>query len=290
MIIICNWITWNLFDLFNFVLQFCRTYKSFSLSTYQKVVSVLQPIATFTKDLHIRAGKTIKPVVIAIIDSGAFLDHQVIEPTKKHPHLIQHCENVLVDTEDAGRINVEDRLGHGTAILSQYLKLWEGFQDMVSFVIIKAVRDDGTFSNEDLKKALDILVPKNVDIIRISLGVTTTRGYSKAVPVLNMLKDKAVVVCAALHNDDKYKNTFPGSHCICIGSHDADLNRSRFSPEGQYLDFLAYGESFEVTSLDAVLHNKLTCYQLHMQPLLCSDSMCGPLVCIFKQMKLFSSI
>ena len=247
----------------HFIFQVGKTYdKGFSFSTYQKVASVLQPIAKFTKDLHMNAGKTIKPVVIAIIDSGAFLDHQVIEPViKKHPHLIQDCVNVL--TSSNGRKAIEDRYGHGTAILSQYLKLWEDFYDMVSFVIIKAVHDNGTFSYDDLKKALDILVPKKVDIISISLGLTT-RSPPKAVGVLNMLKVKTIVFGAVPNYGDKYMNssTFPSSESICIGSHDADFNRSNFSAKGQNLHFLVYGESFEVASLDAVLDRKSTYYQL----------------------------
>ena len=189
----------------------------------------------------------------------------MIEPViEKYPHLIKDCVNVLVDTEHADRRNIKDRFWHGTAILSQYLKLWEGFYEMVSFVIIKAVHDDGTFSYEDLKKAFDILVPKKVDIVSISLGLTT-RSHSKAVGgVLNMLQDKTIVFGAAPNVGDKYMNahTFPGSHCICIGSHDAHFNRSSFSPKGQKLDFLVYGESFEVASLDAVLHKKSTYYEL----------------------------
>lgn len=104
-------------------------------------------------------------VVIAVIDSG-IIHHEIFENYVD----FENGYNFLDDNE-----NVIDTHGHGTMVSSVIVDKIKNYGNII-ILPIKVTKDTGKAENEDVIKAIEYAVRRNVDIINLSLGSSTSRN------------------------------------------------------------------------------------------------------------------
>ena len=209
------------------------------------------------------------PVRIAIIGSGLNLDHPFLRNSKVISR-IHYQEDVV--REDLRSVKDASPKLHGTKVFSVYCQLFEDCPEMVEFVNIKAVNNEGYMTSESLNKAIVRLLEddmKDVSIVSISSGIfeKIASGVSEERKIINLelrqnmdkLKLEKIVVAAA-SNSGAWKNdsvSFPASLVISIGSTGECGERTNFTPTGQDLDFLTLGTHWKVANEGYDVENQL---------------------------------
>lgn len=115
---------------------------------------------------------------VAVIDSGASLSENVIE-------------NYSVVDDD-----LKDKIGHGTAMINYMV---EKCPD-IKIISIKATRDDGTCTVDDIIKAMKIAIDKNVKIINLSICARKSEVTIKLNDYITQAKEKGIIVVGSAGN------------------------------------------------------------------------------------------
>ncbi|MCL2311270.1 MAG: S8 family serine peptidase [Firmicutes bacterium] len=142
-------------------------------------------------------GKGIK---IAVIDSGIKIDH---------PKLAQYTFSGYNITNDSN--NIEDRLGHGTAITG----IIKNHVPCAEIFAVKIFDDDYYVDFFDLCNALEYIY-KNIDfhVLNLSIGLTECPDHIKLENLCDMLSEKGVVVSAF---DNFGAISYPAAYSSVIG-------------------------------------------------------------------------
>lgn len=139
-------------------------------------------------------------VKIAILDSG-------IRTT--HPRLAKYTFNGYNTTNDSN--NIEDRLGHGTAITGIIKKL----VPRAEIFAVKIFDDDFYVDFSDLCNALEYIY-NNVDfhVLNLSVGLTECPDHNKLERLCDSLSKKGIVVSAF---DNFGAISYPAAYSSVIG-------------------------------------------------------------------------
>ncbi|PTX62563.1 subtilase family protein [Melghirimyces profundicolus] len=192
-----------------------------------------------------------QPVVVAVVDTGADLDHPALKP------FLTQGVNLKEPSQSP-----EDRMGHGTHVAGVIAEVWRGWSrqggeesnpaDFVQIMPVKVMEDgsdgDVYFTSEGIREA----VRRKADVIVLSQGSWT---YSEAMAeAVRYAEEKGVVVIGAsgnasisedgelLHNSPiYYPAAFPT--VIGVGSTDPDGKVVLTSNFGPGIDVVAPGES-----------------------------------------------
>lgn len=139
-------------------------------------------------------------VKIAILDSGL---------RKTHPKLVQYTFNGYNITN--GSSNIEDRLGHGTAITG----IIKNLVPRAEIFMVK-IFDDGYYIDfSDLCNALEYTY-NNIDfhVLNLSVGLTECPDHNKLKNLCDKLSEKGVVVSAF---DNFGAISYPAAYSSVIG-------------------------------------------------------------------------
>jgi subtilisin family serine protease len=156
------------------------------------------------------AGLTGQGIRIAIIDTGADLDHPFFGPDADHNGVADRIVYQF-DFGD-GDTNANDRSGHGTHATSLIGSENPGFLGVtpgVDFIILKVFGDNGSGSFGNLESALQWVVANaddfNIGVVNMSLG--DSQNWNEAVSLygisdeLAALEAKDVIAVAAAGNN-----------------------------------------------------------------------------------------
>lgn len=141
-----------------------------------------------------------KDVKIVILDSGIRLSHPKLSKYKINGYSV-------ID----GSIDVEDYLGHGTAvagIIKQHVP-------QASILSVKLFEDDYTIEFEDLCKALEYINDNVIfDILNLSIGITECPDHEKLESLCYSLSQKGIVISAF---DNFGAISYPAAYSCVIG-------------------------------------------------------------------------
>jgi len=161
---------------------------------------------------------------ILVIDSGAELSHKGLKGisivNKLHFFLTE--EGIAVDDQ------IEDRNGHGTAVLEKIYKSMGGVE--ADYTIVKLFENEETIQIESLLSVL-IYIYEHVpcDIINMSIGITETEHYKELELCMRKLREKGIVLIAAFDNYGMM--SFPAAFDFVYGvdeSEEVEGNNFRF--------------------------------------------------------------
>lgn len=139
-------------------------------------------------------------VKIAILDSGL---------RKTHPKLAQYTFNGYNIIN--GSSNIEDRLGHGTAITG----IIKNHVPRAEIFMVKIFDDDYYIDFSDLCNALEYIY-NNIDfhVLNLSIGLTECPDHNKLKNLCNKLSEKGIVVSAF---DNFGAISYPAAYPSVIG-------------------------------------------------------------------------
>jgi hypothetical protein len=164
---------------------------------------------------------------------------------------------------DSDKTSVEDFDGHGTHIagiiaanddnegvtgISQKIKILpvKVFLDPDEYLVYEDKDIDITLKSLTTSVAEGIYysIFRNVDVINLSLGWPPLLDSELIRRLLEIAKEKDIIVVAAAGNDNSYSAVKPCAHrsVVCVGSAGIDSKVSDFSNFGQHVDFFAPGD------------------------------------------------
>ncbi|MBI5855154.1 MAG: S8 family serine peptidase [Nitrospirae bacterium] len=162
------------------------------------------------------AGLTGQGIRIAIIDTGADLDHPFFGPDADHNGVADRIVYQF-DFGD-GDANANDRSGHGTHVTSLIGSENPGFLGVapdVEFIILKVFGDNGSGSFGTLESALQWVVANadnfNIGVVNMSLG--DSQNWSEAVSLYGISDE-----LAALEAEDVIAVAAAGNNFFSFGS------------------------------------------------------------------------
>lgn len=143
-----------------------------------------------------------KKIKIAIVDSGVFLEHP----------LIQNCANGFTIRGKGTIDDFGDQNGHGTAIY----EIINNSQIPVEIINIKIQGIENGVEEKELIYALEYIYDKmNVNIINLSLGLSIVENKYKLEDICKRLYKKGVIIIAAFDNTGCY--SYPAVFDCVIG-------------------------------------------------------------------------
>lgn len=185
------------------------------------------------------AGYFRSKIKVAVLDSGLQGDHPMAEK-------VVFWESVVPD-----QFAAEDSNGHGTAVASLIADELVGISpNQVELFVIKVLGDDPD-SVEDawVARGIEIATAQKVDIISLSVGLTTCTDELLRTTSLALAQGIIFVSCASNEGRKTMRNILYPSRLgglLCIGGHDAYGKPIPLSSCGRELDFLALGEKLWV--------------------------------------------
>lgn len=177
-------------------------------------------------------------VNIAVIDTGCDYNHPDIKDN------IIGGFNVINNTK-----NFMDDNGHGSHVCGTISAIDNGI-GMVGVApkskiyAIKAMDSNGSASQENIAKGIDLAINAGVDIITMSLGSKYEMKKIKK-SIENAISNNILIFCAAGNSGINEEIMYPArdKNTISIGAVDENLNRTNFTCSGDELDFLSPGHN-----------------------------------------------
>lgn len=164
--------------------------------------------------------KQLKNVRIALIDSGLDINHEDLRDVN-----IEDGYNFLDDNED-----VQDSYGHGTAIAGVIAATSNnnlgvaGVASGTTIVPIKVINNKGVATPEDVEKAIQWAIEKDVDFINLSLGqrkqkidTNINTFYNAENEILKMALEKNIIFVSSIGNNKRKQMDYPASMNGVIG-------------------------------------------------------------------------
>lgn len=184
-----------------------------------------------------------KNINIAVIDSGCDIEHENLKDS------IVGVRN-FTDEDNKNPNIVTDRVGHGThvtgIIASNGKNGIYGVAPNCNIYVLKAINSSGTGKVSWVINAINYAIEKKVDIISMSLGMSTNSDkLQKAIN--NAIKNNILIVCAAGNegdgNSESFEYSYPASYVevISVGAVDKKANPASFSNANLVIDLLAPG-------------------------------------------------
>ncbi|MGL5329813.1 MAG: S8 family peptidase [Peptostreptococcaceae bacterium] len=182
-------------------------------------------------------------VNIAVIDSGCDIEHENLK------NCIVGVKN-FTDEDNKNSNIVIDRVGHGThvtgIIASNGINGIVGVAPNVNIYVLKAINKTGSGKLGWVINAIYYAIEKNVDIISMSLGMSSSNNkLEKAIK--EAVNKNILVVCAAGNEGDGNANDFQYSYpagyvdVISVGAVDKKANPAYFSNANLEVDVVAPG-------------------------------------------------
>ncbi|MCB9464700.1 MAG: S8 family serine peptidase [Candidatus Eisenbacteria bacterium] len=191
-------------------------------------------------DLH-RQGKNGDGVVVAMLDTGADLDHPaLVGKVQSVPQSSGFgSEELLDDVDDDQDGLFSECYGHGTHVAGCVATVAPG----ATLLPIRVMNDDGTGSLWDIVRGIDWARDYGVDIINLSLSVLEFNQTMEA--ALQKCEADDIAVLAAAGNGGNRYPRYPAtsSYVAGVASVDASNYLSTFSGGGDRIPLAAPGET-----------------------------------------------
>jgi subtilisin family serine protease len=207
-----------------------------------------------------------KGVRIALVDSGVNLSGIIKE------HNLSKGYELILKSETLEIVQNEcfDECGHGTCCAEELIRIAPG----ITVVPIKIFGDSLTTNSYILSAAIKLAGELNVDIINISAGTTSTKGYPMLKQSCIFCLDKRITIIASesnmreitypayLSNIIGVRGTFSGSNLydykILRGSLEKDsinieANNERDIFKSTNTEYIAYGSSFATAHISGIV-------------------------------------
>ncbi|MEZ4647836.1 MAG: S8 family serine peptidase [Candidatus Eisenbacteria bacterium] len=191
-------------------------------------------------ELH-EQGKTGAGVVVAMLDTGAELDHPaLVGQVQSVPSSSGFSSDEIqdgIDNDEDGLI--DECFGHGTHVAGCISTVAPG----ATLLPIRVMNDDGTGSLWDIVRGIDWAREYGVDIINLSLSMAAPHEAMDV--ALGKCQSAGVAVLAAAGNSGNRDPKYPATSAWVAGvaSVDAANNLSGFSGAGQNIVIAAPGET-----------------------------------------------
>lgn len=189
----------------------------------------------------------IKPVVVAVIDSGIDLSHEDLK-NKVAPG----GYNFILDND-----NIYDINGHGTAVSGVIAAEADNHKGItgvagpleVKVLPLQAGFYDGTLYTSDVIRAIRYAIEQEVDVINLSIGGNHYSSIENA--AVQEAINRGIVVVASAGNDGDSLYNYPASfeNVISVGSISPRGEISSFSNHNDQIDFVAPGEYVFTTQI-----------------------------------------
>lgn len=184
-----------------------------------------------------------KGINIAVIDSGCDIEHENLKDC------ITGVRN-FTDEDNKNPNIVTDRVGHGTHVTGIIAANGKngvyGVAPNCNIYVLKAINSTGRGKVSWVIKAINYAIEKKVDIISMSLGMSSTSAELERT-VRNAVNNNILVVCAAGNEGDgnskNFEYSYPASYVdvISVGAVDKKANPASFSNANLVIDLLAPG-------------------------------------------------
>lgn len=202
-------------------------------------------------------------IKVAIIDTG--IDY-------KHPDL---KSNFYKGVSFIKNKNFVDDNGHGTHVAG----IVAGKNNNIGFVgvapnaklyVAKALDKNGYGTVENLTKSVKWAIKNNVDIINMSIGLTSnevgTKEFKNLENAINEAYSKGILIVAAAGNDNNKDVDYPAKfkNVISVGAitnYDPQLEKDRYVKS----DFSNYGKDLEITAPGSFIYST---YPMNIKPFL----------------------
>lgn len=187
-------------------------------------------------------SKGSKDVIIAVIDTGADLDHtdlhgqfvsgyNVVDPKKKPSDDVGHGTHV------SGIIGALVNNGEGVAGMSWYNKIMP----------VKALDASGSGTTYAVAEGVIWAADHGAKVINMSLG-----NYADSQFLHDAIKyayDRDVLLVAASGNDNTERPGYPAAYpeVLAVGATNQDMSRAEYSNYGDYIDVTAPGTNIAST-------------------------------------------
>ena len=180
---------------------------------------------------------------IAVIDSGCDIEHENLRDC------IAGVRN-FTDEDDKNPNIVTDRVGHGTHVIGIIGANGKngvyGVAPNSNIYVLKAINSSGTGKVSWVANAINYAIEKKVDIISMSLGMSSNSEKLEK-SVKNAIRNNILVVCAAGNegdgNSESFEYSYPASYAdvISVGAVDKKGRPASFSNANLVIDLLAPG-------------------------------------------------
>ena len=180
---------------------------------------------------------------IAVIDSGCDIEHENLKDC------IAGVRN-FTDEDNKNPDIVTDRVGHGTHVTGIIAANGKngvyGVAPNSNIYVLKVINSSGTGKVSWVVNAINYAIEKGVDIISMSLGMSSTSEKLEK-SLKNAIKNNILVVCAAGNegdgNGESFEYSYPASYVdvISVGAVDKKANPAPFSNANLVIDLLAPG-------------------------------------------------
>ena len=180
---------------------------------------------------EITAGEAEKPVLIAVLDTGADMDDALLAP-------------YLVTTEETQ----EDDNGHGTRVAGFLVRslMAQGLESgRVQLLPVKAADEEGRCTVSRLYLAIRSAIDAGADLVNISMGTKNSSGSALLAQAAKEAEEAGIILVTSAGNDgaDVMGSSPAGiGSVVTVGSVTKEKEHSAFSNCGQTLDCVSYGE------------------------------------------------
>ena len=186
-------------------------------------------------------------VVVAVLDTGAELDHPDLAP-----HLVVGYDFVDDDTvpadegnglDDDGDSLVDEATGHGTHVAGIVLLVAPESQVMP----LRVLNSDGVGNAFQVAQAMIYATDHGAQVLNLSLG--TSLPADVLLEGVNYARSAGVMVVAAAGNLNSTEPQYPAANegVIAVAALDEERLKTSFSNYGSWVDLAAPGESIYST-------------------------------------------
>ena len=191
----------------------------------------------YTQDL----SKNTTPVVVAVLDSGIYADHELFTDTTARDRLSMGLAKDFVNNDD----DPSDDNGHGTMVASA---ITQSTPKNVTVVPVKVLGSDGKGTVADVLCGIAHVMDR-VHVINLSIGFETKEVSQQVLNTIEaamvQAKNAGAIVVAAAGNENASEVTYPAAFSSVIGVSSVGQSNefsSSFSNHGKGIDFAAPGE------------------------------------------------
>ncbi|WP_338788265.1 S8 family serine peptidase [Metabacillus sp. FJAT-53654] len=178
-------------------------------------------------------------VVVAVLDTGLDTKHEDLQGI-----VAPGGYNFINNSS-----NIYDLNGHGTAVsgvIAANTNNGKGISGVIGNANVKILplqiaHSDGVIYQEDVLKAIDYAIEKNVDIMNMSFGGTTSSTIEQE--AIKHAVDNGITIVASAGNEGNTKYVYPASYegVISVGAVDESNSIFTFSNRNDNVDIVADG-------------------------------------------------
>lgn len=131
-----------------------------------------------------------KKIKVAVIDSGfREIYRELKNPIIERIHIMENGQNG----------DVTDENGHGTGLISIIDRLCDG----VEFIIIKILNKHCSCTSQQLIRAMEIALVKNVDIVNVSLGTTDMKLQEQFQTICDKARSQNIMIITTCEQNNQ---------------------------------------------------------------------------------------